>query len=271
MKFCKNCGRVIGDNEQCTCGLGANAADPQQQMYSAPQQYPQTQQFGGYPQGQPAGIPQMSGYPQQAAAKPGRKTGIILILTALLLAAGLGVWTVFFRTAGYEKPVEQLFKGINSRNFKTCCDAWVTDYMYQSLADYSFDGDISACRNSFNEYCTEMKDEMQDFFAEREDDWDVKNIKYSYSIEGKSKLSSSDLRDIEEDTRFFYRDSELKEGYELEVTVTVKSSGGSDSAKGYLIVVRGRDGWKLVPDYNDGFSFSEFKDAEEIIEACLDF
>jgi len=271
MKFCKNCGRMIGDNEQCTCGLGADSGVPEQQGYPA-QQYPQMQQPGGFPQMQPpAAFPQPGA--AQAAENPKRKTGIIMVAAALMIAVIGGlVWFLFLRTEGCEQPVKDYFSAINKKNYKACTNTWTTEYMFESLADYSFDGDISECRRSFNEYCTDMADEMRDFFEEGEAEWGVQNISYSYKIKSKDQLSSSDLRDIEDENDFLYRENELKEGYELKLTVTVKGSGKSDTADGCITVVKSsKEGWKILPESADGFKFTQFYDAEDLISDCMDF
>ncbi|MBQ8920544.1 MAG: hypothetical protein IJ060_12430 [Oscillospiraceae bacterium] len=271
MKFCKNCGRVIGDNEQCQCGFGTEDAAPPVQEYPAQQQYPQMQQPAGFPQPQPAfGHMQK---PAPAAANPKKKTGIVMITAAILLAAaGALVWFLFLHTADYEQPVKDYFSGINKKNYKTCTNTWTTEYMFESLAEYSFEGSISECRSSFNEFCSDMTEEMEDFYEDCEEDWGVKNISYSYKITDKEKLSRDDLRDIEEENSFMYRENELKEGYELKLKVTVKGSGESDSATGTVMVVKSsREGWKLVAESADGFEFTKFTDAEDMITACMDF
>ncbi len=279
MKFCKNCGRMIGDNEQCPCGFGDSASVPGA-AHGYPVQQPfaetQPQPTGAYPQNQPAGFPPV--YPAQtaaaAAAKPKKKTGLIVVLAILMLGMiGGGIWFFVQRggSGSYETPVKEFFSGINKKNFKTCADTWTTDYLFKSLANHTFDGSVSECKKSFQEYCSKMNDEMEDFFEDCEDEWNVRSISYSYSIEAKDKLSARDLRDLEEDYDLLYQSNELKEGYELKIKVTVKGSGKSDSATGYFTVVKSsKEGWKLLPDAANEFKFTEFKDAEDLIEDCLD-
>ncbi|MBQ8920545.1 MAG: hypothetical protein IJ060_12425 [Oscillospiraceae bacterium] len=243
MAFCKYCGRQLAEGEQCFCK--AAPVIPQGNPAPVPAPVP-------VPMPVPAPVP-------APAPKPKRKkTGIIIALVCLLLCI-IGGCLLFIslhkvRKEPYEKPVEQIIKGLNQQNYKPIADAYMTDSVRVNFD--SVNGDFDAYR-LYTDYISE---ELKEDFKEIAETWDVDAdaFRFSYSLISAKKLSRSELEDCYEAEygRLFYEDNALKEGYKLRFRVTVKAGAESDSASGYLTVVNVKnEGWKFLVGSGKGFEF----------------
>ncbi len=288
MAFCKYCGNPIAEGGQCTCAEAAAEANdqilgaapaviPPVQSNPAPQQFG-AQQFGAQQfgaQNTPAEFMQpQPPAPAAAAANPNKKKGIIIAAAAVLLAViGVLVWFLFLRgesepeVADYEQPVSQLFNGINQKDGRLCMESMATDHWKNYKTEYRYDGDKSRFNDYYDDLCDRMTENLEEFFEEAADGWNVEKIKYSYRITGKTRLDEYELRDFEDED--LYESDELTAGYELKVKMTVKGDDRSESSNGTLKVVKCSEGWKLVPESNQGFRFSRFDDAEDVLSMIM--
>ena len=273
MAFCKYCGKQLREGEQCTCAEEAAAAN--NRIFAEGTAAPPAPVY--QPQAQPVQPDMQQNSTALAAGNRKKKTGIIIAAAAVLLAViGVLVWFLFLRgddgsdMPDYEKPVSQLFKGINQQDSSICIDAMATDRAYRILADEEYDGDISKSREQVQRACEEVSDLMKDFFEEASDEWDAERISYSYRISGKERLEDYELREIEEECDSLYESRGLSSGYRLNVKVTVKADDRSETASGYFTVVKTDDGWRLVPKSNEDFKFSRLHEAEDMIELGME-
>ncbi|MBQ8920542.1 MAG: hypothetical protein IJ060_12440 [Oscillospiraceae bacterium] len=276
MAFCKYCGRPLGAGEQCHCVQ--TAAEANNRIFAAgsapgyPVQQPEMQQpvqpIGGDVQPDGAG---------KTAENPKKKTGIIIIAAAVLLViAGILVWLLFLRGNGsgsnvpdYEKPVSQLFKGINQKDYSICADSIYTDYFLRQWADEDYDGDMSECREQYREGCERLTGRIEEFYDEAEAGWNADRISYSYKIIAKIRLDEDDLGNIEDRWDDIFRSGELTAGYKLKIRMTVKADDRKESSDGFMTVVKTDDGWRLVRRSNENFDFSRLVDAEDLINLCI--
>ena len=283
MTYCEFCGRQLENGERCRCrsavkpdaaaeinGIFASAAqtDP---FFHAPQDVPvrreRQQEIPSaafeaeqIPQPVQPVIPEEP--PEQTAAvKSKKKSGILLTAAAFLLAlTGFLVWFFVFRdtTPDCEKPLKQFFQGINQRDYRICKEQVLTDRFFRESAGI-YGMTEEELRKNFRERCKTQSEEMDDWFEEASERWDVDKgaFKLSYSVLSKNKMSRNDLREIETvQCPNFYESGELKEGYLLKIRVTVKAGMESESARGAVSVVRSeKEGWMLMPDSSDGFGF----------------
>ncbi|MBQ8920543.1 MAG: hypothetical protein IJ060_12435 [Oscillospiraceae bacterium] len=279
MAFCKYCGRPLGAGEQCHCAQ--TAAEANNRIFAAgsapgypvqqpvqPEMQQAVQPIGGDAQPDGAG---------KAAENPKKKTGIIIIAAAvLLLIVGILVWLLFLRGNGsgsdvssYETPVSQFFKGINQKDYRICIESITTERFYRQRADERYDGDLAEFKEYFRERCESKSSRIENFYEEAQEGWNADRISYSYRISGKERLDDYELREIEDDYEEIYEYRELSSGYRLNVKVTVKADDKSETSSGYLTVVKTNDGWRLVPESDEGFDFDRLVDAEDLIHACM--
>lgn len=216
-KFCTKCGAQLNDDAGFCTKCGAP------QAVSAPTPAVNTQ---------PTPVPTQS----TAAVKKSefnKNTVIGISAVAIVVLIIVGVFIAVF-SGGYKTPIKNMLKGIQNADAKT--------YM-KALPDYKFD-DTDDSLEFYQNMIKEKHDSLENKYG--------KNLKISYDIVQKEKLTESVLND----NYGLFKDSDIKisKGYSLKLNIEVKGDSGS-SVKSYIFNVAKVNGdWIVL--YNNFYDFS---------------
>ncbi len=236
MGFCRNCGTELKQGEVfcVNCGTKIDNSVPETSGNT-----PNTLNIPNTPNTPPY-IPNMNNSNNPGLAKGNTKKLIAIIGISVVALIALIVLVNIIKsvsTPGYEKPIKSLTEGLEKYDFKKMISAY-PDYISDDMEDYLdyFDDE------------EEMFDEM---FGSLEDEYG-KRIKISYKITDKDKMDRDEIEAIEEDIEYSYDEEvNIKEGYTLEVKLTIKGSEDRDTDKTEIDVIRIGSKWYLANAFGD--------------------
>lgn len=142
-----------------------------------------------------------------------------------------------------------------------------------TLIDVTFEGKVSKIKNlapaeywdyleeeydvEIDEIIEEAEDEFDDMMDELEDQYG-KNIRVTYKVVDKKKLSDKKLEGIAEALADEYGLDEDKftEAYDLEVEMTIKGSEDDDEDESEITVIKYKGKWYAITWYKSGSNYS---------------
>lgn len=187
MKYCKFCGAEIPDGEVCHC------AEAQNEALSATKTQNKNSMAGAF-------IAIIAG---------------VIIIFVLLINTFSG---------GYDKPVDQFFKGIEKCSVSTMAKSFpedVSDSLKDSTEDEDLESLISLLEIAYG-----------------------KNIKISYDIKDKTSLKKDEINSLEKTSGL-----KIDKAYKLDIEVEFK--GKRDTRKTSIELTSAKikgEGWKLLND-----------------------
>lgn len=284
-KFCQNCGKTLDDAMRFCDGCGAPQAAPQpapqQPVYQAPQQpvYQAPQQPVYQAPQQPvyqAPVQQPQYQPAPKAPKAPKAPGkgfdfnkvidevktfanglvnrckadkkfmyqCIGIAAAALVVLIVLLALVFGGNGGMTKPIDNLIAITFKGKFEKIKDMAPAEYWEYMEEEYDLDID------DLIEEAEENADDMMDYYEDEYGD----NIRVSYKVTDKKKLSDKKLEGIAEALADDYDLDEDKftEAWELDVEMTIKGSEDDDEQENEMTVIKYKGKWYAITWYKSG-------------------
>lgn len=158
-----------------------------------------------------------------------------LIILIILISILGGAW---------KKPVKNMFKGMRD------CDA---EKLIEVTDEYRLDKFEDSYKGSDKSYDETLEKRLEDTMDQLEDELG-KDVKISYDITDKDKLSDRDLDDIKDILKKSYDAKGVKvtKGYELDIEYTAKGKKDDDDDDGKIVVVKIDGDWYLWAASFDG-------------------
>lgn len=235
MGFCSNCGSEVKEGLGFCgqCGTKVADATPQNEVpqNTAPQDTA--------PQGMQGQVPNTYVNYNQGTKKPNNNKVIGMVVVGVI--ALLGIFALvkivgLFTTPAYERPLKYMTEGMEDGSFKKMMKAfpdYVTDPIEDQIDDY-YDGET-------DEFMDMLTDGLKDDYG--------KNIKISYKVIDKDKLSKKEIKSIEKDIEYSSDEKvNIKEAYELEVEMIIKGSEDKDKDETEMTVIKIGSKWYLTQD-----------------------
>lgn len=172
-----------------------------------------------------------------------RKVYLIVSIGFAVIIAVLIFVTVYLGTHAYQKPISDIVRGVNKADTLLLMESIYPEDM------------ITIKRINEKDKGTVWKDYLKhndDYIEDKMDEMGLKKAKYE--IVAKEKISGSNLAYIKS---FYEREydidvSDVKKAYRVEVNMTFKTKGGTETPSGWICVVKLKDeGWKFCPQYSD--------------------
>lgn len=190
MKYCKFCGAEIPDGEVCHC------AEAQNEALSATKTQNKNSMLGAF-------IAIIAG---------------VVIILVLLINSFSG---------GYEKPVDQFFKGLEKCSVSTMAKSF-PEYVSDSLKDSTEDEDLESLISL-----------LEIGYG--------KNFKISYDIKDKTALKKDEIKALEKSS-----DIKIEKAYKLDVEIEFKGKKNKQKAtKQFTSAKIKGEGWKLLNDVSN--------------------
>lgn len=212
-KFCSNCGNELAEDAKFCGGCGA-AQTQQAQPQEAVNQQPAH---------------------ETPVANQGKKNQKPLIIGAAAAAvtffiAFILVIALLFSGGGYQKPIKNMIKGMEKKNYDTFVKAFpeeTQEYFDELLERGNY------TKSAF------MKERLADLESEY-----GKNIKLSYKITDKTRIKDKD--ELERIENKYGLEDTPKAAYEVEVELTIKGSKDKDTEDMDLVVAKIGGKWYIV-------------------------
>lgn len=259
-KFCQNCGKALGDADRFCDGCGASQeVTPVSQPAPQPVQAEAPQPVQQAPVATAPETPKApkvnidvnkiidqvktfaNGVVERCKADKkylytcaGIAGGAVLVLVLLLAL-------VFGGNGGMTKPIDTLidvaFKGKIEK---------ITDLAPEEYWDYleeEYDVDIDDILDEAEDSFDDMMDTYEDEYGD--------NIRVSYKVEDKKKLSDKKLEGIAEALADEYDldEDDFTEAYELDVEMTIKGSEDDDDQNAEITVIKYKGKWYAISWY----------------------
>lgn len=156
--------------------------------------------------------------------------------------------TVYLGTHAYQKPINNVVRGVNKADTLMLMESIYTeDMVIIKRADKKGSG------IAWKDYLKQNDDYIED----KMDEMGLKKAKFD--IVAKEEISGSNLVRIKEfyERKYDTDIGDVKKAYRVEVNMTFKTKGGTETPSGWLCVVKLKDeGWKFCPEYSeDHFDF----------------
>lgn len=172
-----------------------------------------------------------------------KKVYLIVSIGFVVIIAVLIFVTVYLGTHAYQKPISDIVRGVNKADTLLLMESIYPEDM------------ITIKRIDEKDKGTVWKDYLKrndDYIEDKIDEMGLKKAKCD--IVAKEKISGSNLAHIKS---FYEREydidvSDVKKAYRVEVNMTFKTKGGTETPSGWICVVKLKDeGWKFCPQYSD--------------------
>ncbi len=254
-KFCGNCGATMDDNAS-VCGMCGTPFADNEQYYddSTNNSYDGAYQNGGYDNfGYDNG-----GYNNGTVTQPPLTSGQQKIKKGIIFGAvGLGVVIILIVVitilssvfvTGYKKALNNIFDGINDKDFDKFFDGVSTVTLQKNLDDVD-DDDMEDVRKEFEDGIAELMDNLEDEYGDKVG----KNVKLVYEVRDVDDLSERKTEKLLEYIEKHYKESDVDNIKEIKVVdVKIKVKGSKDdrkisSGKCYLLNDNGK--WGLYIGY----------------------
>jgi len=161
---------------------------------------------------------------------------VLIVLLALVFGGG-----------GMTKPIDTMidvsFKG-KVEKIKDMAPAEYWEYMEDEY-DMDIDDVIDEAEEEFDDMIDSLEDEYGD------------NIRVSYKVEKKKKLSDKKLEGIAEALADAYDldEGDFTEAYELDLEMTIKGSEDDDSDDNEMTVIKYKGKWYAISWYKSGSDY----------------
>lgn len=250
-KFCQNCGKALGDADRFCDGCGASqdvTPAPQPVQPEAAQPVPQAAPVATAPKAPKVSfdlnkiIDQVktfaNGVVERCKADKNYMYKCLGIAAAVVVVLVLLLAFVFGGNGNLTKPIDTLldvsFKG-KVEKIKDLAPEEYWEYLEDEY-DVDIDDMIDDAEDSF--------DDMMDYYEEEYGD----NVRVSYKVEDKKKLSDKKVEGIAEALADEYDLDEDKFGdaYELDVEMTIKGDDDDDDNDAEITVIKYDGKWYAI-------------------------
>lgn len=246
-KFCGNCGTQLNDEAtfctNCGASLGGGQPAPQQPVNNMTQQeagFVQQPVNNANPYAQPDYSDGMNNIQYGMGAATGKKTlskqALIILggIAAAIIVLVILIFTVF--GSNYETPIKNMVKVMESGSTGAYKDLFPSSQIKALESVYNVISD-----DGLDEYIKEAATEVHDNLVDEYGD----NIKVSYKILDKEKLSKIELSDIE-DSYSYLSKSKVTEGYTLTLKMTIEGDDDTDTDEDDMQVVKVDGDWVVA-------------------------
>lgn len=254
-KFCQNCGKPLDDTMRFCDGCGASQQEaPQQEVpqQEVPQQAPvatAAPKKEGFSFNKVVGEVKTFANGLVNRCKADKK----FMYTCIGIAAAAVVVLVLllslvFGSGGMTKPIDTMIDVTFKGKVSKIKDLAPDDYWewYEDEYDMDIDDIIDDAEDEFDDVIDYYEDEYGD------------NIRVSYKVEKKKKLSDKKLKGIAEALadRYDLDEDDFTEAYELDVEMTIKGSDDDDTDDSEMTVIKYKGKWYLITWYKSGSDYS---------------
>jgi|GEM_PF-2895758 len=158
-------------------------------------------------------------------------TGIlILIIIALLIGVAL------LHTPAYEKPIQSYTEAIENSDFHKLVNAYPS-YIQSELKN------IAAQFATEEDYIKLLSETLKDSYGNE--------IKLTYHVKDKTKLSKDELKEMEVDITSYYNEKiEIKNGYTLIIDFMIQGENSSHTEELNFNVIKIDSNWYLADMLN---------------------